>query len=67
MNETELKKLLDEAIKRQFDFDDNSIKTDNDLLKLAIAEDFFIAGYKAAIAERANFEGIAGYFVDKVF
>lgn len=50
MNETELQKLLDEAIKRQFDFDDKLMKTDRELLGLAIAEDFFFEGVKAAIA-----------------
>ena len=50
MNQTELQKLLHEAIQRQFDFNDEVIKTDRELLGLAIAEDFFFEGVKAAIA-----------------
>ena len=54
MNETELQRLLDQAIKRQFDFDDQHIKTERDMHILAVAEDFFFEGVKAAIALLSN-------------
>ncbi len=48
MNKTELEILLEDAIKRQFDFNDKLMKTNQELLGLAIAEDFFFEGVKAA-------------------
>ena len=58
----ELEKLFQIAVEKQFDLKVDQMNYQQTQM-LAIAEDFFIAGYEAAIAERAKFDEENGLIV----